>query len=265
MRSVIIFSLSIGMLLVQGCLKERAKVAPVERIDTQSGSADQQELKTRITSALEVGNYEYVKDLLHKYISTYPDDAKLPSFRLMLADVYYELEQYAAAYETYNAYHQYYPSSKHAEYALYKAAHAQFAQSNDVACDATPVEKTIELCNDYLAKGEYQEYRAQIKELLHTCQQRLLNKEFLIAKAYMAQNRLASAKNRLKYISDTFDLAEHNGQDKLLFYNAKLARQEDNTELMNGIVSELHELYPDSRFTAMAQRVATDSETIFDS
>lgn len=265
MRSMVIFSLSLGMLFVQGCMKHFNKVTPVEKIDIQSGSTEQQELKERITSALEAGNYEYVKDLLHKYISTYPDDTKLPSFRLMLADVYYELEQYAAAYETYNAYRQYYPSSKHAEYAVYKAAHAQFAQSNDVACDATPVEKTIELCNDYLAKVEYQEYRTQIKELLHTCQQRLLNKEFLIAKAYMAQNRLASAKNRLKYISETFDLNEHHGQDKLLFYNAKLARQENNADLMNSIVSELNDTYPDSRFTAMAQRVVSDSESIFDS
>lgn len=249
-NSYLITGLFAIALIISGCGKEKEKKEP------EQSREDKQHV---IVAAINNKSFQEAEQMLSDYIKNYPDDPKIAAYRLMLADVHYELENYETAYDLYNTFGELYPVDQRAEYAAYKSAHAMFAQSHGIACDATPTERTIELCENYQNHPEYLEFRGQMEDLEQTCKQRLLEKDFYVANSYLNQNRLQSAQHRLDTIEKNYELKDKGGRDRLLFYRAQLAKKLSDSEELEGLISELHELHPQSQFTAMADRLQSRS------
>jgi outer membrane assembly lipoprotein YfiO len=250
-RHLLAFGLAAGLCVVSGCKKE---VKKEETIETTSTSERHQRLTATILQAMNNRDYETVQRALGQFFDEYPNDKETARFKLLLADTLYEEGNYEAACEAYNSFREYYPADTHVEYALYKEAHAKFNCSNHVNCDSAPVEATLALCREYRNHGEYQKYRQHMADLERTCQKNLLDKELYVAKSYLDQNRLASARHRLNSIEETFDLSEF-GKDQLGFYRLQLAKRENDTQAMAELMDDLHTMHPNSPFTAMAHRM----------
>ena len=243
-----LLAVSCFVLALGGCGKQAAEK------EAAQGKSKQEQAEA-IFLAFNNKDYTSSGTLLASYLNAYPDDDKVPSFKLMLADLQYEQEQYPQAYVGYRDFAERYPAHAQAEYATYKAAHAKFAQANHVNCDATPTEETIRYCKSYLARNDFTQFREQMRNLERTCQQRLIDREFYIANNYINQHKLVSAKNRLDSIKTSFDLAAYNAEDKALFYEAKLAKEEHKSDELAQLVENLHAQHPQSHFTAMADRL----------
>jgi outer membrane assembly lipoprotein YfiO len=240
---------AVVLMLASGCGKKEEK--PVDVLDLTEKKKD---MKASIFTAVNKRNYDQAQELLVSFIDLFPGDSEIASFKLMIADVNYERGRYAQAYEAYKHFQEYYPADQHAEYAMYKSAHAKFNQAHHAACDATPIEETRSLCREYCSRPDYLQYRAQIEDLARTCDKNLLDKELYVVNSYLTQQRFASARHRLDYVAQKFDLAE-NGKDHYLFYKAKLAKAENNQGELARMVDDLHEQYPHSPVTAMADRL----------
>jgi len=258
MKKLCALAFCASLLLVGGCKKKEAttEVAPALTPEQKKG------MVSDIFIAVNKRDYETAHRLILKYLDLYPGDSEVVSFKLMLADIAYEQGKYAEAYEAYCHFQEYYPADPHSEYVAYKAAHAKFNQANHVTCDSTPVEKTLELCKAYLARRDYVRYRTQMEDLERTCQRNLLDKELYVVNSYLNQRRYASARHRLTFISQKFDL-EENGKDHYLLCMAKLAKAENNTEELSRVVDDLHAEYPQSQCTAMADRLAGRKGLLF--
>ena len=227
--------------------------------ENESNASDpqtkQEEDHQAVFVAFNHKDYDRTLQLANNYMNNYPQDPSVPKLKLMMADIWYEQERYPESYMAYREFERMYPAEERAEYAAYKAAHAKFNQANHIDCDATPTEETVMLCQEYKARSDYQQFRRQIVDLERTCQQRLVDKEFYVANTYMTQQRFASAHKRLEHIEEAFDLEKFGGRDKLTFFKAKLAKQENDTEQLVALVDSLGTEFPRSKFTAMAQQL----------
>lgn len=248
-KKLTLLLLGLSLFALNGCKKEAA-----ENDGAENQTKEEQDRRA-IFVAHNHKDYERTLQLIGTFLNDHTQSKHEQPLRLMTADVLYEQEAYHAAYDAYRIYEQNYPASTRAEYAAYKAAHAKFNQANRIDCDSTPTEAAVLLCQEYKARTDYQQYRRQIEDLENTCQQRLVNKEFYVANTYMTQQRFASARKRLEHIEDKFDLELFGGADKLNFYKAKLAKQENNTEELATLIGELETGHPQSKFTAMAQQL----------
>lgn len=251
MKNALLLSLcAVGMIVTSGCRKkeEVAVVAP-------ESPEKKQEMISNIFTAVNKRHYDAAQNMLATFVDLYPGDPEIASFKLMVADVKYEQGKFAEAYEAYKHFEEYYPADQRAEYALYKSAHAKFNQAHHAACDSTPIEETMQLCRSYLNHPEYVRYRTQVEDLVRTCEKNLLDKELYVVNSYLTQQRFASARHRLEYVAQKFDLA-HNGKDHYLYYRAKLAKAENNQGELARMIDDLHADYPQSPVTAMADRLA---------
>ena len=247
-----------GMVFVSGCRKKQE--APVE---VGADSVEKKkELAAKIFTAVNKRNYESAQDMLATFVDLYPGDGEIASFKLMVADVKYEQGKFEEAYEAYKHFQEYYPADQRAEYALYKSAHAKFNQAHHAACDSTPIEETVEICRNYLNHPDYLRYRTQIEDLVRTCEKNLLDKELYVVNSYLTQQRFASARHRLEYVTQKFDLAQ-SGQDHVLYLKAKLAKAENDQGELARVVDDLHAQYPQSPVTAMADRLLGQRGLLF--
>ena len=244
-----------GLLLLAlgGCKKNVKKEEVV---------ADKKDHSSAIFTAFNTKDYEGALHHIGKFVEAHPEDAQVASFKLMVADIKYEQGKFAESYEGYHHFQQYYPADTRAEYASYKAAHARFNQANHVSCDTSAVEDTMQLCNAYKEREDFQQFRPQIEDLFRTCQQHMIDNEFYVVNSYLNQNRLQSAKHRLASIEEKYNFQNSAGRDKLLFYQAKLAKCEHNQDKLVELVNDLNNEYPRSTFTAMASRLSGQSGTL---
>lgn len=236
------------LLAVGGCGKK----------DQQKAVGDEKTQAESIFTAFNSRNYNDAKFMIAQFLEQHPEHELVSSFRLMVADISYEQGEFATSFEAYNFFREFYPADQRAEYAAYKAAHAKFHQAHHVTCDSGPVEDTITLCKSYKDRQDYQQFRSQIEDLERTCHRHLLDKDLYVVNSYITQKNLNSARHRLNYIKENFDLSD-GGHDKIMFYEAKLAKSEDRVEDLNRLVDDLHTAYPDSQFTAMADRLSNSS------
>lgn len=248
-KKLTLLALGLTLFALNGCKKDTEETA------LEEGTTKQEQEHKAIFVAFNNKNYDHTLQLANNYMNNYPQDKQVPALKLMMADIWYEQAEYPQSYVAYREFERMYPAEPRAEYAAYKAAHAKFNQANSIDCDSTPTQETVMLCQEYKARTDYQQFRRQVEDLENTCQQRLVDQEFYIANTYMTQQRLASARKRLEDIEEKFDLELFGGQDKLNFYKAKLAKQENNTEELAALIGDLESDFPQSKFTAMAQRL----------
>lgn len=212
-----------------------------------------------LSRSFKEGLYARAVVELRSFMEQYPDDERRALCQLMLADALYELKEYPEAYERYRHFADFYPADRRAEYALYKGAHAKFAQAPGVHCDSTAVEEAQALCTEYLAHEEYKTYRTLMESLEQKCTQRLLEKELYIAYSYLHEGRVQSARQRLDDIKKNFDVEKQGVGDRVLYYEARIAHQQNRSADAEASLEALRATYPQSHFTTMAQLLTKQS------
>ena len=219
------------------------------------------DLKKGVASASASHKVALEKVHLERMIELYPDDQDIGKYKLRLADLYFEEgRKYSdndllqSAYQLYKNFSKLNPSDERAEYASYKSVLSTFYQSGKIDRDTTQLEKAAKKAKKHLARGyTAKQYEQEVKDILYTCDKRLLDKEIYVFNSYLKQGKVKSAEARLKGLREGYSERCPDLEPQVKFLECKLALHKKDKE---GAVSRMHDLieqFPDSEFTTMAQ------------
>lgn len=246
----------VGILFFGGCAKQQTQSSVIEKMSLQ-------ELETEVHNAVEQHNTLRAIEHLTQIVNRYGDDFSTPQYRLQLADLHfiygqetYEDDAFKMAHDYYKKFYRCNPSDSKAAYAYYRAILATFYQTNRFECDSRLVEKTIKSCRKYLANPAFvhDAHGADVKDILYTCQKRMIDKELYIFNTYLRAGNLKSARSRLDFVRDTYTKELPEIEPRLLFLECKLAVAESNFRVLDTLVSILHDQYATSEYYAQAKK-----------
>jgi outer membrane assembly lipoprotein YfiO len=257
MKLTIRLFLILGAVVMAGCKGKKDKALKEMSFD---------ELTTKVEEAVVVGHDDATIKALEQLVAQFPEKETIPTHKILLGDLYLKNGRYEAAHKMYEHYSKLYPSDPQAEYAQFNALKAKFYKTLKVAydCDSQDAEKTIALCEDYLKQEDKKQYRNDVKDILHTCQTRLVDKEVYVFNNYIRHGQYKSAQNRLDDIKNQWaskdipDLAP-----RVMYLECKLANEQSNVAVVEQTFEKMLEKYPDSQFTRMAAGMIRTSGFIF--
>lgn len=246
-RASVIITCS-ALLLLAGCGDKSTEA-------DQKESVALKDLVERSTKALAEKNDALAISLLEKLITQHAESPVAQEYKLKLAKMYTELEQYESAYRLYKDYAQLYPSDAHAEFAFYQALLAKYYQTIKmrVECDSSEALKTIKLCDKYLAHPNFAVYRSDVVDIKKTCNTRIVNKEIYVFNNNILQGKLMSARTRLECFKEEFLPNNPDLEPEIMFLECKLAHAEEDAARKDELYKILQEKYPQSSFTKMAR------------
>jgi outer membrane assembly lipoprotein YfiO len=236
--------------LVSSCAKEKKK---------EDLSFD--ELKKSAFACIQKNKNDEAADFLEQIVTQHQDHPDLSKYKMILAGLYFKLGRYPSAYELYENFNQFYPSDNKAEYAKYRAILAKFYQTLRTDCDQTATEETTKLCKEYIQNPIYNKYATDVKDILNTCEHKLVDKEVYVYNFYLNKGKITAARNRLKYIKDNFQ--KQALEPRFLYLECKLAQKEKNISLVKKNIETLLNKYPESQFTNMAQALVSKPTFLF--
>ncbi|MCK4650726.1 outer membrane protein assembly factor BamD [Candidatus Babeliales bacterium] len=238
------------LFLLPNCAKEDDK-----RVENMNFD----ELKQKTLSALELKNDELAVEYLEQLVASNPDKQNISEYKLMLADLYFNVGNLPSSYQLYEHYKEFYPSDIKAEFATYRAILSKFYQTLRFECDQTDTHKTINLCEEYEKNLLYNQYRKDVIDIRNTCESKLIDKEVYVFNTYLKKGKktgkFEAAKNRLKYLRDEYFSKNSAFEARLTFLECKLAKAQNNENLLKEKVEVLVSKYPNSTFTNRAQRL----------
>ena len=241
------------LLLLPSCGKEEKK--------TEEMSFD--ELKQKTLTYLEQKNSEHAIESLEQLVAQFPENQSISEYKLMLADLYFNTGNLASAHQMYDHYKEFYPSDPKVEFAYYRSLLSKFYQTLKVDCDQTDTEKAINLCQDYLNNTLFGEYKNDVLDIQNTCERKLIDKEVYVFNFYLKKGKYDAAKNRIKYLQNTYLDKNPNLESRLLFLESKLAQREKDQAKLSHNIELLTNKFPDSSYTKMAERLAIKPNFIF--
>ncbi len=229
-------------IFLSGCAKQKAKT---------DMSFD--ELKNSVGSLLKKQNYQAASEMLEEVIAKHPERPDIHKFKIILADVYFKLEQYQSACQMYQNYWQQYPSHGRSEYTKYQAVLSKFYQTLKIDCDQTVTDETITLCKEYTANSQYKKYLQDVLDIQNTCEHKLINKEIYVFNFYLGQEQFDAAKSRLNYLKATFLPKQPALEARLCYLECKLAKMLNDEQTMQNTFTLLAQRHPTSPFTRMTE------------
>ena len=235
----------LALVIFSGCGR-KLHDKPVEKMSFD-------ELKKSAITALDEKQKRTAIMYLEHMVGQYCDDQNIASYKLLLADLYYQLRRYHESYELYSHFYELYPSDIKVEYAFYRTILSKYKQRSPYDCDSTVTEKTLGLCDEYLQNDRYIRYKKDIADLKGTCSKKLIDKEVYIFNNYLHRHQFKSAKNRLKYLREAYLPNYSYLEPQLLYLEGKLARYKKEYELVHEKVAMLVEKFPETRFARMAR------------
>jgi len=213
------------------------------------------DLLQKRTHAKELENKDLEVFALEQLVIQHADDPLAKSWRLDLGKLYGELDNMQLSYRVYRDYAKLFPNDIHTEEATFQAINAQYKQTVKMRgeCDTAEARKTMKLCQRYLNRPIYQTYQNDVKDILSTCESRILNKDSYIFETYLLQGKTTSAKTRLETMKEKYVGKIEGAEPQCLYLEYKLAKAEKKTDLAKNLFADLQTKYPTSTYSKMAQ------------
>jgi outer membrane assembly lipoprotein YfiO len=238
--------------LICGCSKQKSR-----------NELGYEELKTQAYADLSNKNEDSASEYLLEIVSRFPDRQDISQHKLALAEVYFKLGKFPSAYELYNQFAQFYPSDENAEYAKYRAILSKFYQTLTPDCDQTTTMEVTGLCKEYLDKISYKKYASDIKDIQHTCELKLIDKEVYVFNFYLDQKKYTSAQNRIKILEKEYLPKNPSLEARILYLKCQLAKKQKKNDEFNDHLEQLLVKFPNSQFTQLAQGITKKPTDIF--
>jgi outer membrane protein assembly factor BamD len=215
------------------------------------------ELKQKTLTAIEKKKNDDAIEYLEKMVAQNPDNDQISEWKLKLADLYFDSGNLPSAQQMYEHFSQFYPADPKTEYAHYRAVLSKFYQTLRIDCDQTDTQEAIKLCNEYLAKPNFEKYKSDIKDIQKTCEHKLIDKEVYVYDFYLKKGNYAAAQKRLKDLKENYLPKNPDLEARMIFLECKLADKQKDSKILSDKLEELMSKYPDSQFTTMAKRLGS--------
>lgn len=197
--------------------KQPKKKEPVLILEKEKPSLDlnkyfkdmnYEELKEKRKEYIEANNMSIIIKYTERMLTLCQDVHAIANHLLELADAYFNDGSLLKAEAVYRQFVHLYGGSKKVEYATYKAVLCSFNRTLTHDRDQSKTESTIELCDEFLARDVFTQYKDQVIAIRKDCYQKLADNEFYIVDFYMhpaRQNKkaaLTAAQRRLKVLRE---------------------------------------------------------------
>jgi outer membrane assembly lipoprotein YfiO len=234
-------ALALCSMLISGCKQQKGK---------EDMSLD--ELSTNAKTAISQKKQDKAIGYLEEIVARFKDSTKISKYKMLLAELYFENANYLAAQDLYENFNQFYPADHRAEYAKYKSVMARFYQTLNPDLDQVATDATLALCQEYLANPSYAKYRTDVQDIIKTCHNKLIEKEVYVFNYYLKQGKYEAAKGRIKYLRERFVRVQTDLEPRLLYLEAKLAKDQHLKQEVKDIAATIAKTYPKSQYTQMA-------------
>lgn len=169
----------------------------------------EQELQKTLVYAKAIKNNEYVLRILRALLSHSSDQNNLKTYKLDLADFFFEINELEKSAFQYEEFFMLYPGSKESDYTQYKAILCWFHLSLAPSRDQSITDKAIFLIEDFLRKAKDQKYIDEVKSIHKKCRKKLFEHEADVFETYLQQKKFVSAEKRLEYMKEKFQDIEN--------------------------------------------------------
>lgn len=203
--------------------RKNKNVVPHGHIHIDKMNEDQlKEVYDHISHQVKPDPYFMVK-VLTRLINVSANHAASQPYKLKLADLHYELHHLEIASDLYKKYEDQYPSSKEAEYCLYKSVLCMFNISLDPDRNQVHTEKALQLAKDFLSKATNQEFKEEVTAIKNRCYEKLYEKEVYVLRFYLKKKKYGAVQIRLNYIEKNFAKVIPNFAKKLANLKEEIA------------------------------------------
>jgi len=233
--------------------KERKAAMPATMISKMNFD----ELKNRKNELMAGGYKDTALKYYEKMLPLCTDIKELGQLMLEYSDLLFELGFLDRAGLLYEQFTRLYPGNAKAEYANYKAILCAFYKMLDTDRDQTKTKETIALAQLFLNRNTiFKEYAGEVKNILKTCQETLLQSELNIVSFYQKRGSYNAAQVRLASIEKEFNNIIPSLKPRLLTIEYQLALDQHNPELAKEKQTQLAQQFPEYVAQQTTQLVA---------
>jgi len=195
---------------------------------------------------LKNGKRETAITHIEKMIPLCDEIHELRDLKLEIADLYFETGSLKKAETLYSEFAQLYPGDGNIEYAIYKLILCSYWLTLDNERDQSQTRSTINQSKKFLEQPEiFNQYNSEVKQILVSCQNRLLESEINVFNFYINQGDYLSAKTRLANIEKEFLKELPEVEPQLIMLTCQLAEKINDKELLAKKQEELQTRFPD--------------------
>jgi outer membrane protein assembly factor BamD len=232
---LLVFACS-GKAPVKPTVEEFSPEASFEKADKLIQSKDYEEARKLL---LEIKN----RDLTKKYA---------PVAQLRIADSYVKEGEPDLAVAEYRKFLEIYPDHRHASYAQYQVAMVYFGQIEGPERGYGGAAKALEEFEKLKRDFPRNPYKELIELRIEKCRNIIADYEFLVGEYYLKQSAYKAAISRFETVLQKFP--DYKNQENLLLYLGICYKKSGDLEKAEMYLGRLIEKYPNSRFSADAQK-----------
>ena len=262
------YLLALSIILLPACGKNTG-----EKLDLATqAEANFAEYEGKVTTAIEKNHKHSAQTHLQALINEFPDDQRTAEHRLRLADLYFEEgkkrfdnDALKAACELYKKFYTLSPSDERAEYSSYRAILSKFYQTHRIDCDTRHLENALKGAKEHIERSEFTKkaYHKDVRDIVYTCERKLIDKELYVFKSYMRQGKLQSADTRLTYVREQYLPKHPELEARLVYLECKLLRAKKDEDWIPEKVAFLKQHHSDSEFTVLANNLLNKKNFLF--
>lgn len=221
------------------------------------------ELKDHGTKYIEKNRREDAITCFEKMLSKYPDKQESQKYQLILANLYFVGKSYASADKYYERYTSSNPGNS--EYTAYRSVLCKYYQVLDKNRNQLPTKRALVYARGFLDNPNYakSKYAKKVKDIAYSCEKRQVDHEVYVFNFYIKRGQLKSAEKRIEDLRKNYLGKFPELEPQLVYLQAKLAKYQGKREDLSLNKKFLADKFPQSHFTAMAQKLSDKKEFLF--
>lgn len=197
------------------------------------------------------GRYASAIGKLKMVMEEYPLSEEALNAELILADAYYDSEEYEDAVVYYTDFVSLHPRHPQAPYAQFQKGMSYLRQISTIDRDQIPTKKALFIFQDLISMYPSGTYTEKAKEMIPFLRKRLAERELYIANFYFKNKNYKGALSR--YAEILKEYPDVGLTDKTLYYIGETYIKLGEKDLAKDVFSNLVTSYPDSPFAKDAK------------
>lgn len=182
--------------------------------------SDDYELKyKKAKEYYKAGEYSHALELLEDIRPIYRGTQHAPRIDYLIAEAYFEQEQYILAGYHYSNLAETFPNSSYRQGAVYKSAYCNYLESPRYSLDQSSTKKAIETFKMYVRKYPNSDKVDKCNQYIDELREKLAKKSYMSAKFYLELGDYKAATVALENAMQDFPASSY--REDLLFYMLK--------------------------------------------
>ncbi len=245
MRKTLITITVAVLILLGGCAKDRAVMKP--------GTGEGDALFQKGKAYYEDENWGKAVKTLNEFTLSYPFHDKITEGTYLLADSYFQNEEYDLAAAEFRRLIRRFSESEYAEKAELMLAESYLQSAPHVALEQDDVRRALDLFQDFITYRPKSEYIDQARDGINRCRERLAEKEYNTVKLYYKLHKPDAVILYADLLADEYDGTSW-VPAALLIKGKTLYEQLDQPKSALKVFQNIVENYPDTEYAGEASK-----------